>query len=984
MKKRALIFVALSALLCVVVAFSLATRGPRPSDAVPQVGESAVLGPVANPDRTTQAEGAAATDEQPEEPGVGPETGLEVRSVDGVADLASIQDGVDIEALRANPAGEYVPEDSAMGEDMPYEPQVALVGLAEGARAEDVLRALAERSGTDLASLEAHEFSPGYLHVSLPEGLDVARAINALNSLEAVSVAQPNFYLTVASDTATTSNDGKRPAAVETDELDAVQSAGPKDEGNEPLVPQEGSDPQKTESRASGSRETEPSDAATGEMGFEDERADSAEKTGESAQTTPSTPDGASEDQPASTRGEDGELASSEEPAATENEAVPQLDAQGVPSGTDPSGIEAQAVGVNDTYRSEQWGLDSISAGDAWSLAKANRSVTVAVLDLGFDINHPDLKQNLVAGYNSNNAVYGGDRSNVSPVSGSESGHGTHVAGIIGAVANNGIGVAGASYNARVMPIKVVDANGVATVETIVAAYDYVISRASQYNVRVVNLSMGLRGQPHNADVLYRKVDEAYKKGIVTVAAAGNNAQSGPYSIFPGDYDRVVSVISLRRNGSSVTKAASSNYNAYGERSKNISAPGDSIYSTIPYSRYGSMSGTSMATPFVSSVLALEFAAKPSLSADDAVSTLYATARDIGATGWDRTYGWGEANARYAVLGVTKGVDKARLAQVEDERKAAEKAEQDKIDSNVANGLSYSTHVQERGWQPYVKNGATSGTSGSSLRLEAIKIKLANTPYSGSIEYRTHVQNQGWQAWKSSNQLSGTSGMSLRLEAIQIRLTGEMANHYDVWYHVHSQDLGWMGWTKNGESSGTAGYGRRLEAIQILIRPKGSAAPGSTAAAFTFPISYQTHVQNVGWQGLVSNGAMSGTSGRSLRLEGIRINVASLPFGGTVQYRTHIQNIGWEGGWRSSGQMSGTSGRSLRLEAIQIKLTGELSNRYDVWYRTHVQNYGWTGWAKNGASSGSAGKSYRLEGIQIRLVSKNGAAPGSTANSFYR
>lgn len=981
MKGRSLVFAALSALLCVIVAFSLVMYGPRPSDVAPTVAGPVVSGPAASPEATLQPEGAAASAGQAADS----ETGSESRPDDRVTDLASLQDSVDIEALRANPAGEYVPESSEMGESIPYEPQVALVGLAEGARAEDVMQALAERSGTDAARLEAHEFSPGYLHISLPEGLDVAQAIKTLDSLEAVSIAQPNYYLTVVSDTAMTGESGKRSVAASTDELQSAQPGGTKGEDGEPLDGQEGAGSQKPGSQASERAEVESSDVTTGEMGVDAEQTGAGKMADDLAPVDASGPTSPSGNKSASpSAGEDGELASSEEPTAAEGAASPQLEAQGVSAETTANGIGALSAVVNDKYRPEQWGLDSISANDAWSLAKVNRSVTVAVLDLGFELSHPDLKQNFVPGYNSHNAVYGGSTTDVSPVTGSERGHGTHVAGIIGAVTNNGIGVAGASYNARVMPVKVVDANGNATVETIAKAYDYVVSKASQYNVRVVNLSMGVRANVSKSDMLYKKIDEAYDKGIVTVAAAGNNAYNGPYGIFPADYDKVVSVISLMQNGSGVSKAASSNYNMYGERSKNISAPGDKIYSTLPSGEYGSMSGTSMATPFVSSVLALEFAAKPSLSAKDAVSTLYATARDIGTSGWDRTYGWGEANAYYALLGVTKGVDKARLAQVEDERRAAEKAKQDQIDTNVANGLSYATHVQNVGWQSYVKNGATSGTSGSSLRLEAIKIKLANTPYSGTIQYRTHVQNQGWQTWKSNDQLSGTSGLSLRLEAIQIRLTGEMANHYDVWYHVHSQDLGWMGWTKNGEAAGTAGYGRRLEAIQIVIRPKGSVSPGSTAGAFTFPIGYQTHVQNVGWQGLVSNGAMSGTSGQSLRLEGIKINVASLPFGGTVQYRTHVQNIGWENGWRSSGQMSGTSGRSLRLEAIQIKLTGELSNRYDVWYRTHVQNYGWTGWAKNGASSGSAGKSYRLEGIQIRLVGKNGAAPGSTANSFYQ
>ena len=80
--------------------------------------------------------------------------------------------------------------------------------------------------------------------------------------------------------------------------------------------------------------------------------------------------------------------------------------------------------------------------------------------------------------------------------------------------------------------------------------------------------------------------------------------------------------------------------------------------------------------------------------------------------------------------------------------------------------------------------------------------------------------------------MSGTSGQSKRLESIRIKLTGEMAEHYDVYYRVHAQEFGWMGWASNGQAAGTAGYSYRLEAIQIQLVPKGEAAPGSTNNAF--------------------------------------------------------------------------------------------------------------------------------------------------------
>lgn len=297
--------------------------------------------------------------------------------------------------------------------------------------------------------------------------------------------------------------------------------------------------------------------------------------------------------------------------------------------------------------------------------------------------------------------------------------------------------------------------------------------------------------------------------------------------------------------------------------------------------------------------------------------------------------------------------------------------------------VSYRTHVQDVGWQSYVQNGNTAGTTGRSLRLEGINIKLDNNEYGGGISYQTHVQNIGWQNYVQNNQMSGTSGRSLRLEAIRIKLTGEIANYYDVYYRVHCQEFGWMGWAKNGEDAGSAGYSYRLEGIQIVLVKKGQKAPGSTTNCFTQKyVLYSTHVQNIGWQEATNDGKMSGTSGRSLRLEAIQMRLDNQRYAGDIEYKTHIQNIGWESSYRKNGQISGTSGRSLRLEAIQIRLTGEMAKKYDIYYRVHCQEFGWMGWAKNGQSAGSAGYSYRLEGIQILLVEKGKAAPGSTANAF--
>lgn len=307
--------------------------------------------------------------------------------------------------------------------------------------------------------------------------------------------------------------------------------------------------------------------------------------------------------------------------------------------------------------------------------------------------------------------------------------------------------------------------------------------------------------------------------------------------------------------------------------------------------------------------------------------------------------------------------------------------------------INYQTHIQDIGWQGVVKNGEISGTSRRSLRLEGIKMNISNSDLAGSVEYRTHVQEIGWQGYVKDNQLSGTSGKSLRLEAIQIRLTGEIANAYDVYYRVHIEDKGWLNWAKNSESAGSQSAAKRLESIQIKLVKKGEAAPEGNGKAFLIgneakrpdeikpTVNYQTHVQNIGWQGVVKNGEIAGTSGKNLQLEAIKINLSDAALAGNIEYSTHIQNIGWQD-YKANRALSGTTGKNLQLEAIKIKLSGDVSRYYDVYYRVHIQDKGWLNWAANGAPAGSQSASKRLEAIQIKIVRKGETAPKGSGKAF--
>ena len=326
---------------------------------------------------------------------------------------------------------------------------------------------------------------------------------------------------------------------------------------------------------------------------------------------------------------------------------------------------------------------------------------------------------------------------------------------------------------------------------------------------------------------------------------------------------------------------------------------------------------------------------------------------------------------------------KSSSSAQEETPEVSEEAEQEKELPHM--DVLYSAHVQNIGWMGEVSNGAEGGTDGRSLRMEALKIRLSGQA-DLHVHYQAHVQNIGWMGEAADGAVTGTEGRSLRMEALKLRLTGNDADKYTIWYRVHAQNIGWMGWAKNGETAGTTGQSLRLEAIQIRILPNTEAAPandGSTSVpAYDASVSIQAHVQNIGWMGWASGTA--GTTGRSLRMEAVRIGLNGGSVSGGIEYRTHIQNIGWESGWAANGSTSGTEGRSLRLEAVQLRLTGDIANYYDVYYRAHIQNYGWLGWTCNGQSAGSSGCSYRMGALQVQLRIKGSGAPGSTANAFVK
>ena len=295
------------------------------------------------------------------------------------------------------------------------------------------------------------------------------------------------------------------------------------------------------------------------------------------------------------------------------------------------SAVSMASSADTDPLRSSQWALERLGAATVWGEANGTGAV-VAVVDTGVDAGHPDLAGQLTAA--------GVDYVDASGDGHSDpEGHGTHVAGIIAAVRGNGIGVAGLAPNARIMPVRVLDATGSGWSSAIAKGIIY----ATDHGANVVNLSLG---GPDADSATKTAVSYANSHGVIVVAAAGNQRQSGNQTNYPAAYPGVVAVAST---GTSDASSWFSNTGSYVD----IAAPGENILSTVPGS-YQYMSGTSMATPFVTAAAALAVdAGNGTLTPSSFEQSLDASAEDLGVSGWDSEYGFGMVSPLRLVCSVS-------------------------------------------------------------------------------------------------------------------------------------------------------------------------------------------------------------------------------------------------------------------------------------------------------------------------------------------
>jgi subtilisin family serine protease len=286
--------------------------------------------------------------------------------------------------------------------------------------------------------------------------------------------------------------------------------------------------------------------------------------------------------------------------------------------------IVPAALAVNDPYFGSEWHLAKIGAPTAWDTTLGS-GATIAVLDSGVNVNHPDLKDHLVPGYN----VYSGN-TDLTDVCG----HGTAVAGTAAASANNATGVAGVAGGASIMPLRIAysDSTGChAYFSTIASGITY----AADHGVRIANISYtGIAG---SSTVLSAARYMNSKGGLVFVSAGNNNIDE---NVTPDP-----SLVVVSATDSNDAKASFSSWGSF----VTISAPGTYIWTTDNSLGYSQWQGTSFSAPVTAGVVALMMAARPDLSGSTIQSLLYSTAVDLGAAGRDPIFGYGRVDAAAAV-----------------------------------------------------------------------------------------------------------------------------------------------------------------------------------------------------------------------------------------------------------------------------------------------------------------------------------------------
>ncbi len=336
-----------------------------------------------------------------------------------------------------------------------------------------------------------------------------------------------------------------------------------------------------------------------------------------------------------------------EVPAGEESALADMLDDEPSVAFAEPNYVyRVQDTTPNDPLFPSQWSHQVVDSEAGWDVSTGSSAIVIAIIDTGIDLGHPDLAGKLVPGYDFvENDSTPTDRY----------GHGTHVAGIAAAATHNSTGVAGVDWQARIMPIRVLDEDGVGYNSDITEGINWAAANGAD----ILNMSLG--GTSYSS-AMQSAVNSAHAGGALVVAAMGNDRDDGNPTMYPAAYSNVLAV------SATAPDDTYSYYSQYGAHN-DVAAPGgemgylhdpDGILSALPTywvtlndfglsQDYDYLQGTSMAAPMVAGLAGLIWSKAPSMSPDQVQDLIEDSAEDLGAPGWDPDYGHGRINIAAAM-----------------------------------------------------------------------------------------------------------------------------------------------------------------------------------------------------------------------------------------------------------------------------------------------------------------------------------------------
>ena len=584
--------------------------------------------------------------------------------------------------------------------------------------------------------------------------------------------------------------------------------------------------------------------------------------------------------------------------------------------------LDTAAAATNDEYYSALWGMEKIDAPSAWDITTGDSSVMVAVIDSGVNYTHEDLVDNVneSLGYD-----FVDNRTDAMDVNG----HGTFVSGIIGASANNGIGVVGVNWDVTIVPIRAFNSNGRGNKVDILSGIYY----ATSLDVPIINASYG--GDTY----VQAEKDAIDAYGGLFVTIPGNqalNVETSPK--YPGSYDcdNIISVAATDETDSLWEESS------YGAVSVDLGAPGVDILSTWSEdddpNTYAYGAGTSFAAPHVAGAAALLLSNYKDLTTAELKEALLESVDKVPDLSGKCVTG--------GRLNVAKALEYAEVFNSDSSD-----------DSDALANVEYRVSTYENGWGEWVSNGEVAGTLGTTINaIQIVTPKNKTFRWDYSFFDSNVSMGIGAGSGATSNAILGNVADNISISGFSLKPSSNITENYDFQVCVCANSE-WTDW-KSNESISFENIDSGIEAIQVKLVPK---------EILPEVIEYRVSTYKNGWEEWSSNGEVAGMPGT--RINAIQIVTQNnMTFTYRYSYNS-ITSLGRTGGTASNAIIGDETDYNMCITDFSLKPSSSITENYTLQMRV-CANSEWTDWKSNESISFGSFTS-GIEAIQIKLVQKS-------------